>query len=71
MFAEVLLLAVIDAAVGEVESFGDVGELSLIAFSLACRLHLYRWFCFQRRLFSLQNTQWNRVQIYTWNQIFT
>ena len=41
VFADVLLLAVIEVApFGDVLMFGDVGELSLIAFSLACRLHL-------------------------------
>lgn len=34
------LLAVIDTEVGEVESLGELGELSLIAFSFAWRLHL-------------------------------
>lgn len=34
------LLWVMDTEVGEVESLGEFGELSLIAFSFACRLHL-------------------------------
>ena len=44
------LLAVIETEVGEVESFGELGELSLIVFSFACRLHLYRWFCSQQQV---------------------
>ena len=34
------LLAVIETEFGEVESLGELGELSLIAFSFAWRLHL-------------------------------
>lgn len=42
VFADVLLLAVMDERCGEPDNCGDADELSLIAFSFACRLHLYR-----------------------------